>query len=399
MSAPKVMCSRCCGFWSFTRTGGGSICITSGSSRLSTIEARLAKNAGLGRSIGVDVTVPVEVILRDVQHRGGRRFKASHAIELKAGKLQHPGLGQCVRVDMTCQGVEQCGANVAGHRHGLASTLHQLPGERCDRGFAIGASDGQHARCVAGAGCAGRPAGCSVQGHLAARDQANRLGCLDHQGERRAGLRPGERYTACRPLPSTSDCIEGPATNRTCGSSCCSKANCGGASRVSATVTWAPQFARTSGPWPGPKRPDPAPARFWPCMGAHAFPRTPLRLQFSGLRFSHRKVIDHGSRRPRPHRSRGPRQKSGRQIGSGLGRRNSGRHVVVKHRHAGRGLCYRLGTCCRRLTRAGLQIVGRGWVRCRLFIRGIRHGALCRGLYGLAGRPALSAASLAAGIS
>ena len=61
-----------------------------------------------------------------------------------------------------------------------------------------------------------------------------------------------------------------------------------------------------------------------------AFAGTPLRLQFSGLRFSHRKVIDHGGRGALGHIARANLGKNlGDKIGSGLGRRNSRRHVVV----------------------------------------------------------------------
>src|SRR5690606_33369158 len=55
------------------------------------------------------------------------------------------------------------------------------------------------------------------------------------------GLNPGERYTALKPCPSTNAAPKAPDTKRTCGISCCSSGNCGGAARVSATVTCAPQ--------------------------------------------------------------------------------------------------------------------------------------------------------------
>ncbi|EER59796.1 hypothetical protein AcdelDRAFT_2619, partial [Acidovorax delafieldii 2AN] len=82
-----------------------------------------------------------------------------------------------------------------------------------------------------------------------------------------SGLRPGERYTPCKPCPSTRWAPNAPATNRTCGSSFCSAASCGGASRVSATVTCAPQRTHQRA-MAMPEAPRPRMRMFWPCIGA-----------------------------------------------------------------------------------------------------------------------------------
>ncbi len=48
-----------------------------------------------------------------------------HALKLKAGQLQHPGLGQIFSVQVVRQGIEQAGADVARHRHRPARVLQQ----------------------------------------------------------------------------------------------------------------------------------------------------------------------------------------------------------------------------------------------------------------------------------
>ncbi len=59
-------------------------------------------------------------------------------------------------------------------------------------------------------------------------------------GATTTGDKPGLLKTARIPVPSTSDASNAPARNWTCGSSACNCPSWGGASRVSATVTWAP---------------------------------------------------------------------------------------------------------------------------------------------------------------
>ena len=58
----------------------------------------LAKHPELGRRVMRHAAVPVKVVFGDVEHGGGSGLKTvwpgAHAVELKAGKLQHPRLGQ-----------------------------------------------------------------------------------------------------------------------------------------------------------------------------------------------------------------------------------------------------------------------------------------------------------------
>jgi hypothetical protein len=58
----------------------------------------LAKDFVLRGSIGLHAPVPVEVILRQVQHCCGGGLEAAATVELETGQLQHPDVGQCVRI-------------------------------------------------------------------------------------------------------------------------------------------------------------------------------------------------------------------------------------------------------------------------------------------------------------
>ena len=78
-----------------------------------------------------------------------------------------------------------------------------------------------------------------------------------------------------------------------------------------------------------PEAPRPSTSTFWPCMGP-CLRRDALRLQFSGLRFSHRKVIDHGAAAPSGTSLARTSAKSGRQNRQRPWPQKSRRHVVVK---------------------------------------------------------------------
>ena len=93
-------------------------------------------------------------------------------------------------------------------------------------------------------------------------------------GATSAGDRPGERYTADTPCPSTRLASKAPATKRTCGSACCSTASCGGAARVSATVTRAPQRTHQRA-IARPEAPRPRMRTCRPCSGSAALPPAP----------------------------------------------------------------------------------------------------------------------------
>ena len=112
-------------------------------------QRRFPEDAGLGSSIGLHAAVPVEVVLRDVEHHGGCGFKALHAIELEARQLQHPCLRQILSINASAQRIEQCGADITGHAHAHASMLEQLAGQRSHRGLAVRARYRQHLGCIA----------------------------------------------------------------------------------------------------------------------------------------------------------------------------------------------------------------------------------------------------------
>ena len=91
--------------------------------------AVVAKNEALGLRISGHGAVPVQVVLADVEHGRSGRLKVAYPVELKAGKLQHPDLGQGVGIQMLRQRIEQRRADVARHRHGFARALDQLPSQ------------------------------------------------------------------------------------------------------------------------------------------------------------------------------------------------------------------------------------------------------------------------------
>ena len=79
-----------------------------------------------------------------------------------------------------------------------------------------------------------------------------------------SGLKPGERYTACTPCPSTSSFEKGPDTNCTCGNSVCKVTSCGGAARVSATVMLEAPARTHQRAMARPEAPKPRIRMFWP---------------------------------------------------------------------------------------------------------------------------------------
>ena len=97
---------------------------------------------------------------------------------LLSQRLKRRRLVKCLR-----QGIEQRGADVAGHGHARSSALQQLCGERGDGGFAVGACDGQHLGVV-GLGALQILQGLGKQGQLGAHPQASGLRGLPHRGHR-----------------------------------------------------------------------------------------------------------------------------------------------------------------------------------------------------------------------
>ena len=148
-SRPKVTTSRSIGLvLPLTTTGRGAIAATSASSRLSTIAAALAEDARLRTGIRVHRAVPVEVVLRHVEHGRGGGLEVLDAIELEARQLEHPDLGQrrglalfVLRVERGGERVEHRRPDVAGRGDAAAAALDQQRGQRGRRRLAVGAGD------------------------------------------------------------------------------------------------------------------------------------------------------------------------------------------------------------------------------------------------------------------
>ena len=124
--------------------------------------------------------MPIEVVFAEVEHGAGRGLKVIDPIELKARQLQHPDRWQARTCGAFAPGVEQIGANVARHDHVLTRGLEQPGGQCRDRGFAIGAGDGQHLRGIARLGL-GLAQGVDKQTQLGADPQTRFNGCTPHR--------------------------------------------------------------------------------------------------------------------------------------------------------------------------------------------------------------------------
>jgi hypothetical protein len=167
------------------------------------------------------------------------------------------------------QRVEQRGADVAGHGHRFARALHQLAGERGDRGLAVGAGDRQHrahSRCGSASArqaWANRPSSPAPSPRL--REP------LSKQERLRGGSGPGcaarahggafhQRRVEARRL--TKRAMRAARLRSACQLGR-RLAGVGHGHLRAAT-------RRTSAPWPGPKcRPGPEPARAGRCRRVH----------------------------------------------------------------------------------------------------------------------------------
>ena len=107
-------------------------------------QARRTKNVGLGLGVGSHAAVPIQMVLRQVQHHGRGGLESTRQLELKAGQLQHPDFGQIFCSQGMGQRVQKRRADIAGHRHAFAGPTHQMTRERGYGGLAIGTGNGQH---------------------------------------------------------------------------------------------------------------------------------------------------------------------------------------------------------------------------------------------------------------
>ena len=140
----------------------------------------LAKDMGLCIGISLHAAMPVQMVLRDIEHRRCRGFKTMAIVELKAGQLQHPGLGQCLGINALGQGIEQAGANIARHAHAQTSMFQQLPRQRGNCGLAVGAGNAKHLGRIA-MGLAQTLEGMGKQIQLATNRQTDAARCGEYR--------------------------------------------------------------------------------------------------------------------------------------------------------------------------------------------------------------------------
>ena len=119
--------------------------------RVITVQHRyalLAKDMCFVLRVCLHAAVPIQMVLRNVQHRCSRGFKYRATVQLKARQFQHPALRQRISIQCSSQRIEQGRADIARHSHCLACALQQLSRQLGDRGFAIGAGNAQNMRCI-----------------------------------------------------------------------------------------------------------------------------------------------------------------------------------------------------------------------------------------------------------
>ncbi len=109
------------------------------------------EDARLGPDVGIETAMPVEVVLRDVQHRGRVAGQRARGRQLEARQLQHPGLGQAILAQALAQRVERRRRDVAGDGNAAPGARDQQPGKPRRRRLAVGAGDADHPRRIAAA--------------------------------------------------------------------------------------------------------------------------------------------------------------------------------------------------------------------------------------------------------
>ena len=129
------------------------------------LHAVAGKNRCLAVRVIQQILIAVEVVFRDIQHRGGVGAQAAHALQLKAGQLQHKRLRPDAAVFDVAQRVQHRQADIAGHHGVQPGVLAQMPHQRGHRGLAVRAGDGDHLAGLPGDG-AGKQL--HIADHLAA---------------------------------------------------------------------------------------------------------------------------------------------------------------------------------------------------------------------------------------
>jgi hypothetical protein len=102
----------------------------------------LAKNALLGQSIGVERSVPVKMILRQIQQGCRIGLQGRCDGQLKAGQLKHPDGWQLTSIHRLHECIEHGWADIAGRTGRLPCNSEQVGCHGGRGGFAIGARNG-----------------------------------------------------------------------------------------------------------------------------------------------------------------------------------------------------------------------------------------------------------------
>ena len=109
---------------------------------------RHAENPCLRARVGLHRCVPVEMILRDVEHRRRLKAKAGRGFQLKTRQFENPGGRQVIRVERFHERMQTAGADVAGDAGTDARRLQKVPRERGHRCFSVGSRDPDDLRVV-----------------------------------------------------------------------------------------------------------------------------------------------------------------------------------------------------------------------------------------------------------
>ena len=104
------------------------------------LHAAAAENFVFGMGIIEQIIVAVEVVFRNIQHRGRIGIQMMRVFQLKTGKLEHPHIGRPAFALHI--GLQHRRANIAGHHRVEPALRAQITRQARDRGFAVAAADG-----------------------------------------------------------------------------------------------------------------------------------------------------------------------------------------------------------------------------------------------------------------
>ena len=251
------------------------------SSRLSTIERALAEDARLGRGVGRHGAVPVEVVLRQVEHRGGVGLEALRRRRAGSSTARAPrpraGVGSVSAGPASSASASVSSmrrADVAGDRDAPAGALDQLRGQRGRRRLAVGAGDGEHLAARSRARLRRSASASREQVELAvapARRPCAAAASSGGDARRRAARGPGSSARGRRRRASSAS--SGAADSRVAAGTCSrSAAACGGSARESQTRTCG-AVARAPARHRQAESPRPRTSTWWSLRCSHVSPQ------------------------------------------------------------------------------------------------------------------------------